>query len=125
MKASGLRIGNIVDNNSPCKITGNDIFEMDEFEKRTGMEDNMYSPIPLTEEWLMKLGAKKHADVVYFPIPNLKSELHFEVYGNEAVATLKGQFCELILDRIRYVHKLQNLYYALTGLELNPQAGGV
>jgi hypothetical protein len=57
----------------------------------------------------------------WLPITNLKSELHFETFSNtdEIVTTLKGQFSDLILDRIRSVHDLQNLYYSLTKSELS------
>ena len=51
-------------------------------------------------------------------MPNIKAELHFEIYGAEIVPTIKNDFGELILNEISYVHELQNLFFALTGLEL-------
>jgi len=67
-------------------------------------------PIPLTEEWSLKLGAVKslysnYIDFEYFEIYELKGLWYVEVDG----VTL----CEL-----KYVHQLQNLYFALTGKEL-------
>ena len=77
-----------------------------------------YEPIPLTAEWLKKFGAKNTIDVYWISISNLKAEFHFEVYEKEIVTTIKSDFCNLILDQIKYVHELQNLYYALTKDEL-------
>jgi hypothetical protein len=76
-------------------------------------------PIPLTEEWLLKFGAKKnYPNLVWLPLSNLKAEIHFEIFGDEIVTTIFSDYCDLILDRIKYVHQVQNLYFTLTGEEL-------
>ena len=90
-----------------------------EVDKYNGISqfDEFVVPIELNVEWLQKFS--KSMDVGYWiSVTNLKSELHFEIYRNEIVTILKGQFCNLILDNIKYVHQLQNLYFALTGCEL-------
>jgi hypothetical protein len=123
MKAQELRIGNcvygvsdrieqviqlsetnvttdIVKINAPMEIGLNDI-----------------SPIPLTEEWLIKFGI----------------ELEFEELesGSKLLSWVKGAF-NLEIDKdgkicfevyshyieVKYVHQLQNLYFALTEEEL-------
>lgn len=77
------------------------------------------SPIELTEEWLLGLGFKKY-DLDRFRI---------QVYGEELpayIATRIGSgYAELNRNghcfktcNCEYVHELQNLYFALTGLEL-------
>lgn len=78
------------------------------------------APIPLTEEILLKFGGKPLENGFWISVYNLKAELHFEVFNNtsEIVTTIKSQFSDLILDRIKYVHQLQNLYFALTNIEL-------
>ena len=80
-------------------------------------------PIPLTDELLLKGGAKKNQlpNGYWLSLTNLKAELHFETFANtdEIVTTIISQSCELILDRIKYAHSLQNLYRDLTGEELN------
>ena len=62
----------------------------------------------------------KQMKIKDFSSSNLKAELHFEVFNNtsEIVTTIKSQFSDLILDRIKYVHELQNLYFSLTKSEL-------
>lgn len=68
----------------------------------------------------MKFGGKPLENGFWISVYNLKAELHFEVFNNtsEIVTTIKSQFSDLILDRIKYVHQLQNLYFALTNIEL-------
>jgi len=78
----------------------------------------LIKPIPLTEEWLLKLGAIKAYGKIYLSLTNLKAEIHFDIYRDGIVSTIHSSFCELILDEIKFVHQLQNLYFALTGEEL-------
>jgi len=81
-------------------------------------------PIELNAKWLVKLGCKpiyKSSKEFYIGLPNIKCELHFQTYlnTNDIVTTLKGDFTELILDRVKYVHELQNLYYTLSKSNLD------
>jgi hypothetical protein len=80
----------------------------------------IYEPILLNIDWLMKFGGKPLENGYWISVNNLKAELHFEVFNNtdEIVTTIKSQFSDLILDRIKYVHELQNLYFSLTKSEL-------
>lgn len=125
VKTSELRVGNLLQ-----RITHNG--QHVSYEKVERIEGNYYGELPssnchsikLNAEWLKKLGAKPMSPIskdYWLPITNLKSELHFETFSNtdEIVTTLKGQFSDLILDRIRSVHELQNLYYSLTKSELS------
>jgi hypothetical protein len=126
MKASELRIGNYF--NVPIKEQCP--FRIDAFEhcsekfikvaqevKLNGFEVHPLTwyggdlePIPLTEEWLIKLGAKKDKiDNTYY-LPELEIMLpNFFRYKTS------------MISRIDYVHQLQNLYFALTGEELKQQ----
>jgi len=68
------------------------------------------SPIPLTEEWLFKFGFEK-GNLEYFIHENVRInfDLQFEFKG---VNNLNFG------TNLEYVHQLQNLYFALTGKEL-------
>jgi hypothetical protein len=95
-----------------------------------GDPDFMYEPIPLTEEWLLKLGFEKDG----FNAFNKSIALHKRQYKvlcfsgdylflREANTDLRHEdsLCTLWNKDIKkqfYVHELQNLYYALTGKEL-------
>ena len=76
-------------------------------------------PIPLTDKILRVLGAKFTGKNYFISIPNLKAELHFEIFEKEIVTTLKSDFCELILDNLKYAHRLQNLHFSLANRELS------
>ena len=73
-------------------------------------------PIPLTEEWLLKLGFKKKKqagrlyDYYYIKDGLYYSAIDFHnwVYKNNSLEGVK----------IKYIHQLQNLYHALTNEEL-------
>jgi hypothetical protein len=67
-------------------------------------------PIPLTEEWLFKFGfeySDLNGDSGLWKIPP------FQIYGKY------NQFIYDYRLDVNYVHQLQNLYFALTGQELN------
>lgn len=76
-----------------------------------------YKPIPLTEEWLLKFGFRMKAGK--FRLPSL-SGYHFFSLQNPFMAEHDGGFVPSVLCEytLKYVHQLQNLYFALTGEEL-------
>lgn len=88
------------------------------------MNPNFYQPIPLTEEWLLKFGFKKDDSGVepYHQDYCEWYEREFPVIGTLIQSSDKQYVFDENSDtlRIKYVHQLQNLYYALTGEELKP-----
>lgn len=76
-----------------------------------------FKPIPLTEEWLLKFGFEIEKD------PRV-DHWHFGInpYTQDWMILIKslgaGFFYQNGYFRIPYVHSLQNLYFALTGEEL-------
>lgn len=77
-------------------------------------------PIPLTEEWLLKFEFEKQS----FTISDSKvyehnSKIRIFHRRDETFALSKdGMQSYVIKSDIKYVHQLQNLYFALTGEEL-------
>ncbi len=117
MTANELRIGNLIlVDGEITEITGvkkSTVFFSDGFQMfiAGGLE-----PIPLTEEWLIKFGLNKTVD---HPARKL--------YENDDICPLwfsdKKGINDFYASRVRiceckYVHQLQNLYFALTGEEL-------
>ena len=103
MKASELRIGNWVMYSSKIQVNENKIIECVDHPDR-------FAPIPLTEEWLECFGFKYsdlNGDSGLWKIPP------FQIYGKY------NQFIYDYRLDVNYVHQLQNLYFALTGQELN------
>lgn len=81
-------------------------------------------PIPLTEEWLLKCGFElKEATLNrLFVLEHTKDEI-LEVCFDGGVRLWNGksnwaQHYDSLWRHIKYVHQLQNLYFALTGQEL-------
>jgi hypothetical protein len=70
------------------------------------------SPIPLTEEWLLKFGFKRLNNAWNGPHRN-----DFSIWN--PIGNPEFILNDTVLNpRTEYVHQLQNLYFALTGEEL-------
>lgn len=74
------------------------------------MEDDI-TPIPITEEWLMKAGFVKDGEGDY-----CKGDFCFRWQFNALTLLLDTGH---IKPPLIHLHQLQNLYFALTGQELN------
>jgi hypothetical protein len=89
---------------------------INDWDRTNGFRTQDFQPIPLTEEWLLNFGFEYHHDT---PHPNkVFRKLHTE--GFIDLEQIKhyyygGSFTSV---ECRYVHQLQNLYFALTGKEL-------
>ncbi len=78
----------------------------------------VYKPIKLTEELLLKCGFKRGSVTMYFlSIPNLACEIHATWFHNQYVIELQNHRIPIVTE-VTYLHQLQNLYFALTGKEL-------
>lgn len=113
MKASELRVGNLIwvdDNIVPTYIhavTAEDIFDLD----RGAVEAKgaKAQPIPLTEEWLLRLGfVRWSAEEWMFP-----GDEWF--MWSDGYITVDGG---LIIAHAKHVHELQNAVYIMVRKEL-------
>ena len=109
MKASELRIGNFVYQEQTI-----DDLEIVEAGLGTLVNALCLKPIPLTEEWLIKFG---------FEYCDMRKEYRFDNYC--CVTLWASGLIDFTIENIehfevsvKYVHELQNLYFALTGEEL-------
>lgn len=111
MKASELRIGNLVLYENPHGDRIKTIVDYKVFLYADKLE-----PIPLTEELLLKCGFEKHRDSYIDDI------LPFDISWINQCWTLSydTEFCTSYFchDKIEYLHQLQNIYFALTNEEL-------
>ena len=73
-------------------------------------------PIPLTEEWLLKFGFIKRNEYEFDFWQNSMWKL--KEYKKKKYYILFHCSDEVDCTLIKYVHQLQNLYFALTGEEL-------
>ena len=87
------------------------------------IEENEIEPIPLTEEWLLKFGFKKRRKTKFRTLVTAYTELEIEIERPDKLKCflVKSEHTrdeKTVFRVIRYVHQLQNLYFALTGDEL-------
>jgi len=107
INANELRIGNIVigsHSDTPSIVGYHEVTAFDLY----GNRNNFFEPIPLMPEILEKFGFEKlHPYKIW---SNGKCGLSYKE---------DGTWHETIGNSFKYVHQLQNLYFALTGEELN------
>lgn len=122
MKAENLRVGNHVSpffktqdgkkhytstvrclHMNTCEVKNSETFQY-----------NMIGGVSLSEDWLIKLGFIKYNNV-FFKIKVKRSYVDgwYLTQNNELTKSLNE-----FMIRINYVHELQNLFFALTGAEL-------
>lgn len=116
MNARELRIGNLIHyNETQLRVACNTIEDLirDNINGRT----DRFTPIPLSSEWLERFTTYK--------MPHWKGAFGFQKQPHAvefAGDALGWRFIyrgdHLIGDYLKYVHQLQNLYFALTGSEL-------
>ena len=125
MKASELRIGNyymFADYNGIVyrqvqEIKHNQFGLLSDYDK---VNFEICRPIPLTEEWVLKLGFEYHSFDKNYVIKNkdgycnsIKNNDGEWCYNND----ISDANCYFIRE-LKYIHQLQNLYYALNEEEL-------
>lgn len=74
-----------------------------------------FRPIILTEEWVVKFGLKENPKHTVFHIKGMQFEISTMIggyYDNELGLDQESKI------ELKYVHQLQNIYFALTGEEL-------
>jgi len=126
MKANELRIGNLVTDrggktlrvNYFDRYKVNQVMYIGDNEVHPLTEEFCFcKPIPLTEEWLLKFGFEKDLNTKsnYFKRIN---EDYLTIY-KEGLWSIGIPYENGGTDmKINHVHQLQNLYFALTGEEL-------
>lgn len=113
MEATELRFGNLIDKyGKAIKVDWGILQKLEN-------GSVIYKPIPLTEEWLLKWG-----------FVNTKSGYEFIMHSKRArlsvilrpdgigMVGISGPFGLYDSIHYKYVHQLQNLYFALVGEEL-------
>lgn len=114
MKASDLRIGNLVEQGEVRGIINFRVFVGDE-----AIHISNIKPIPLTEEILLKCGFENNYDVLYFYLDNDNYSLCYNPKGF-FISTFDDdeQISSINVPDFKHLHQLQNLYYAITNQEL-------
>jgi len=127
MKAKNFRIGNIVD------LWGSVAYiqRCDFSESEHGIAVDEAKPIKLTESWLRKLGFEGNDMDMWIVLPTGNElELHIDcvregqfenaclTQGRQETGIPGKDYKFAYLNDCKNVHELQNLFFALTGTEL-------
>jgi hypothetical protein len=135
MKAEELRIGNLIkgiyhdyddgideeiENETICKVVTLDVSGSGDYPIYVYSDENIehfseFEPIPLTEEWLLKFGFKWKGLIAKGRYLTLFTPCGKALVFKDNYFIFSGVTIEI---QIKYVHQLQNLYFALTGEEL-------
>jgi hypothetical protein len=127
MNVQELRIGNLIHYSGSYLTEDNNEFNesLAAYLLLVRDEWDFVKPIPLTEEWLLKFGFKKPLDWHCFKLTlnnsddeRFKSSLQVGFAGCGYVQVCRSGINAYAV-KCKYVHQLQNLYFALTGEELN------
>ncbi|MEO3210392.1 hypothetical protein [Parabacteroides distasonis] len=86
---------------------------------KTSIPYKEIEPVPLTEDILLKYGFKK--DRNSFCIGDWDCDFTLRHYSNEVFYMVNVSESQLFGPEIKYLHQLQNLYYALENKELEEQ----
>jgi len=122
MRAEELRKGNFVNtfiNTTEGKMYSRGIIQAlhintCEVENGETMQYNMVEPIELYDGWLEKFGFEKYNECFYkIEIKRGHSDGWYLSHDNELTKSMSEFFV-----RLKYVHELQNFWFALTGREL-------
>lgn len=132
MKVNELRIGNVVQFKSPLSNE----WTLDKVHSEYFLHNSLLNVkgVPITEQWLFNFGFVKtrekkvdiHFDLVFAEDCIFRLIYHFafgrknfdDTDGFTAYLQIVGKVTSLITTTVREVHKLQNLYFALTDKEL-------
>ena len=113
INANELRIGNVVSDINASISYYAKVKRLEANRCYYGAFHSQYNdltPIPITKEWLLKLGFRESES-------NLRKGNIIIRFGenDRLIITLIDQ---IVLPKIQYIHQLQNLYFALTQTEL-------
>lgn len=112
MKANELRIGNIINNDGEeILVTSYTFYNIE-------TDGEYFKDIPLTEEWLLKLGFEWKGLISKGQYLTITTPCGKALVYNDGFLKFVGVTIEV---PIKHVHQLQNVYFALTGKELCQQ----
>ena len=125
MKASELRIGNYIKARKTTTIDENVVLldGLQFLDLMMSSNIKYFEPIPLTEQWLIDFGFKEDTDNSFvfnnlsiFLDKRFKENMYLEtkesgIFGGVSWNKIDGL-------KLKHVHQIQNLYFALTQKEL-------
>lgn len=131
MKASELRLGNFIQDKFGVTDVVRELNNLISDRVNVDIYDDYFSPIPLTEDWLVKFGFSGNEMIAEGLINGYSLKyIDYGEFSNKFVIVQASEGYYLAEDGdfelfvypssrpFRFLHQLQNLYFALTGQEL-------
>jgi len=120
IKANELRTGNYLQNEGTKKVVkvygiiNDDVY----YSMNNAMNRKAFNPIPINAERLLKFGFVfiDELNIYEIKLPN-EDSFSVDLVEKEVLITA-GALHDAVQVPCEYVHQLQNLYFALTGQEL-------
>jgi len=121
MKANELRVGNFVyeplnENKKAFKVF--EIYHEEDYDKINYFNALNFKPVQLTEDWLTNFGFKRIKVGIGWVYEYSNGVVAFSEVINNNKKLFAFNYSTEKYNYINYVHQLQNLYFALTGVEL-------
>jgi hypothetical protein len=115
MNSRELRIGNFLnyDTGEGVELAVIDWQDLKWISENDKSFNKAHSPIPLTEEWLLRFGFEKNYKFGLYYKGGHAIDIHREGNAEFYTGEVGGWFVF-----VEHIHQLQNLYFALTGEEL-------
>lgn len=117
-KPTELRLGNFVWNDVQKIPVPVDLKILSEQCNRWKRGEGLWSPIPLTEQWLERFGFEKVNHKGINGYLSVNCELIYNIESKQMFSFSEVDGSVWNLTRVVFVHHLQNLFFALTGEEL-------
>lgn len=126
MKANELRIGNFVNHQGRAQkihslnMSNVRVSELSFNDYNSTISNEIIKPIPLTEEWVLKLGFEEnetnwcHYSLEYEPYSFIDISFDDEL----PTINIRGIDNDVNYFNFEYVHEIQNLHFLLTQREL-------
>jgi len=114
IQANELRVGNLVKE----ALCGETIVTPSVLQDLLHGAEN-YEPILLTEEFLIKLGFENDGMFMELNLPARMTIRFYHGNCSELDITQDGKVISFKHGHLKYVHQVQNLVFALTGVELS------
>jgi hypothetical protein len=118
MEAKELRIGNLIYKSNVFKPLEINVIEVSQLPLDSKKDGTKYEPILITEEWLLKFGFDKEGE--WYTKKCWPFNISYFLNTVRRTTTIGcDQEYKIDFTLVENVHQLQNLYFALTGQELN------
>lgn len=122
IEPNSLRIGNLVRGPKGIEKVWDVMCDMVNTDKGERLYEDL-EPLPITDEILLEMGFEEDDSNFWFDMEThhlelrLSSDYYYPIYVQDAEMSHEDEQ-RVCLNRVKFIHELQNLFFVLTGKEL-------